>query len=107
MGGILLVDSDHWIWPLFYLQEIEGRRPDVVVVSVGLSGSSWFWERLYRRHPDLRPFPVGGPGGRLGRIRRFLGAQGDRAISAENVGLARLGAIREGVFRRWPRTRRS
>ena len=92
-GGILLLDSDHWVWPLFYLQAVEGRRPDVVLLPVGLAGSSWFWQRLYRLHPELEPFAVRGPGGRIGRIRRFLAAQRGRSLAAENVGLTRLGGF--------------
>ncbi len=54
-NALLLVESDHLFFPLLYLQEIEGARPDVAVINVGWSASSWYWRFLYRRHPDLPP----------------------------------------------------
>ncbi|MBU0552650.1 DUF2723 domain-containing protein [Myxococcota bacterium] len=82
-GAILILDSDHWIFPALYLQAAEGLRPDLILVAEGLANSSWAWAWLYTRHPDLKPFPVAGPGGRQGRISRFIAAQGPRAVLYE------------------------
>ena len=91
--AILMVESDHWVWPLLYLQEAEQVRPDVVVLPLGLTSSSWFWRHLQRRHPELAAFDLAGPGGRLGRVRRFVDAQGDRPRAFEHLSMARtLGA---------------
>jgi hypothetical protein len=87
-GALLVVESDHWVWPLLYLQEVEGERPDVVVVPLGLGSSSWFWKHLQRRHPGLAPFDLHGPGGRLGRVRRFVQAQGPRPHAVEHLTMA-------------------
>jgi hypothetical protein len=89
-GAVLLVESDHWVWPLLYLQEVERQRPDVVVVPLGLTSSSWYWQRLARRHPGLRPFALRGPGGREARVQRFLAAQPERPRAFEHLVLARL-----------------
>lgn len=92
-NAVLVVEADHHVAPLMYLQEVEGLRPDVVVLPLGLASSSWMWELLYRRHPDLAPFAVRGEGGRLARVRRFLTAQPTRQwfVSDRAVAL-RLGA---------------
>jgi Protein of unknown function (DUF2723) len=96
--AILLVESDHWVWPLLYLQEVEGVRPDVVVLPLGLGSSSWFWQHLAGRHPELAAFPLMGPGGRIGRVHRFLAAQGDRPRAFEHLGMAHnLGAAPAAV----------
>jgi hypothetical protein len=87
--AILMIESDHWVWPLLYLQEVEQVRADVVVLPLGLTSSSWFWRHLQRRHPDLAAFDLAGPGGRLGRVRRFLDAQGDRPRAFEHLSMAR------------------
>lgn len=82
-GAILLLDSDHWVWPVLYVHEAEGRRPDVVVLPIGLAASSWYWEHLFARHPELRRIPLRGPGGRAGRIRRLLLAHPERPARFE------------------------
>jgi hypothetical protein len=87
-GALLVVAADHWVAPLLYVQEVEERRPDVVVVAVGLSSSSWYWRHLRARHPDLPDFPLRGPGGRTGRLRRLLDAAPARAALAESAELA-------------------
>jgi hypothetical protein len=89
-GAVLLIESDHWVWPLLYLQQVEGRRRDVVLLPLGLASSSWYWQWLARRHPELAPFALRGPGGREGRVLRFLAAQADRPRAFEHLGLARL-----------------
>ena len=86
--AILIVESDHWVAPLLYVQEVEGERADVVVLPHGLASSSWYWDHLYARHGSLAPFALRGPGGRDGRIRRFLDAHADRAVLTESIALA-------------------
>ena len=96
--AILVVESDHWVWPLLYLQEVEGTRPDVMVVPLGLTGSSWFWRHLFRRHPELAAFDLTGPGGRIGRMHRFLQAQANRPRAFEHLTLAHnLGTVPAAV----------
>lgn len=87
-GAVLLVSSDHWAFPLLYLQEVERRRPDVVVVPIGLSGASWYWAHLRRRHPGLRDFALRGTGGRVGRMRRFREANPGRPWLFEDFSTA-------------------
>jgi hypothetical protein len=89
-GAVLLIESDHWVWPLLYLQQVEGRRRDVVLLPLGLASSSWYWQWLARRHRELAPFALRGPGGREGRVLRFLAAQAGRPRAFEHLGLARL-----------------
>jgi len=92
VDGIVIVEQDHWVGPMWYLQQRLGIRSDVVVVAYGLASSSWYWQQLYDQHRDLRAFEVRGPGGRDARIRRFLEAQTGRAIQIERVPLGgRLG----------------
>lgn len=82
--AIVLAESDHWVFPLHYLQEVEDRRPDVALLAVGLASSTWYWNHLYALHPDLERAATRGPGGRDGRIRRFLRANPDRAVLFEH-----------------------
>jgi hypothetical protein len=98
--AILVISTDHWAFPLLYLQEVEKRRPDVVILPFGLSGASWYWAHLRRRHPGLAPFALRGPGGKVGRFRRFVRANPDRPVLYESFSLAvTLG--RPGCPGRW------
>jgi hypothetical protein len=91
-GSIVVVENDSWIAPMLYVQERQRIRPDVVVLAWGLSSSEWYWNFLYRRHPGLQLIELRGPGGRVGRVRRFLEANADRPVQVERVSIAaRLG----------------
>lgn len=88
-SAILVVEADHHVAPLLYLTEVEGRRPDVVVVAVGLASSRWYWDHLYARHADLARFPLVVPGDDRGaRLRRFLDAHPERRVLVESSRLA-------------------
>lgn len=80
--AVLLVESDHLVFPLMYLQEAEGKRPDVVVFNLGFGASSWYFRHLYRRHPDLPPIELRAPD-TLTRLRRLF-AGSDRPLIAEH-----------------------
>jgi hypothetical protein len=86
--GILLVESDHYAFPLLYLQRVEGRRPDVVILVDGLLDSSWYWRLTYAWHPALRPIELGGP--HAARVGRFFAAHPERGVFAERGALAGL-----------------
>lgn len=87
-NAIVIVARDHWIGPMWYLQEQQGIRPDVTLLAHGLASSEWFWRHLYRRHPDLVDFELRGPGGRDARVRRFLRANPGRRVQVERAALA-------------------
>lgn len=86
--AILVSESDHLGFALLYLQLAEGRRRDVVHLAWGLSSSSWYWELLWRRHPDLGPIALRGPGGKGGRARRLFARHPARPVLFERSELA-------------------
>jgi Protein of unknown function (DUF2723) len=83
-GSIVISETDAVTGALFYLQAAERARPDVTVLAYGLASSSWHWEQLLRAHPDLKPVALQGPGGRAGRVRRWLAANPQRPIIIES-----------------------
>ncbi len=87
--AILILEQDHWIGPMWYLQERLDVRRDVVLVAYGLSASEWYWRYLYRRHPTLREFELRAKGGRTARVQRFLQANANRPVQIERLALAR------------------
>ncbi len=99
--AIAIGGSDHWVFPMLYIQEVEGMRSDVVVLPRGLSGASWYWEHLHRRHPSLERFPLRGSGGQPARIRRFLAANPDRPVVYEDWTQATSIGRRPGCLGPW------
>ena len=69
--SVLLVSSDHWVFPLIYAQEVQGARPDILVINLGFEQSSWYWRWLIARHSDaLKEIDLNTP--RLPQLKRRL-----------------------------------
>ncbi|MFL5550507.1 MAG: DUF2723 domain-containing protein [Gemmatimonadaceae bacterium] len=54
-SGVLLAAGDNDTYPLWYLQQVEGARKDVTIVTVPLLGARWYREELARRYKLLDP----------------------------------------------------
>ena len=52
--AVLFVWGDNDTYPIWYLQQVEGVRTDVTVVTVPLLGADWYREELGRRHGLVR-----------------------------------------------------
>jgi len=91
-GSIIVVGSDHFVFPLLYLQAVERVRPDLVVYVWGLSSSSWYWHFLHSSHTDLVQIDL--RGSRDARLRRFIAAQGARPVLFESVELGQAAHAR-------------
>lgn len=89
-NALLIVESDHLVFPLMYLQAVEGARPDVVVFNAGFGASSWYWAWQYRLHPELPKISLAAPT-TADRLKR-LAIAAKRPVFAESVRWA--GAMR-------------
>jgi hypothetical protein len=50
---ILSAQWDFWVSGSFYMQAVEGLRPDVLVIDPELLRRSWYLEQLHTTHPDF------------------------------------------------------
>ena len=46
----LHLESDHWLFPVWYRSMVEGRRPDVAVIGTGLLPAPWYRKQLIERY---------------------------------------------------------
>jgi hypothetical protein len=49
-NAVLFVSGDNDTYPLWYAQQVEGKRRDVAVVTLPLLGAPWYPEELRRRY---------------------------------------------------------
>jgi hypothetical protein len=49
-GAVLFVAGDNDTYPLWYAQQVEGRRRDVTVVTMPLLGAPWYVAEIERRY---------------------------------------------------------
>jgi hypothetical protein len=59
LNAVLFVAGDNDTYPLWYLQQVEGRRRDVTVVTMPLLAAGWYSTELQRRS---RLLPLAGAG---------------------------------------------
>lgn len=91
-GAIMVLSSDHLLFPTLYLQGVEGLRRDVSVINAGWASSRWAWRWAMARDPSLRVDLEPGRS-RAERLRFTLRQRSaGRAVVSEDLGLLALGA---------------
>jgi hypothetical protein len=81
--ALMVLESDHLLFSTLYLQRVEGRRRDLVILNPGWASSSWAWTWVKAQDPSLVVDLAPGRG-RERRLATALASRGpSRAVVAE------------------------
>jgi hypothetical protein len=77
--GLLLTEGDNPTFALWYLQDVLGIRPDVVIWTANLALDPWYTRQMHRRYPTVIPAAL--PNDPQAATARVVAAnEGTRAI---------------------------
>ncbi|MEO8577634.1 MAG: DUF2723 domain-containing protein [Gemmatimonadales bacterium] len=84
--AVVFANGDNDTYPAWYLQQVEGVRRDVVVITIPLLGAGWYREEIARRYrlvPDEYARVWRGQGATLSVICRAAATQGRVVVSSQ------------------------
>ncbi|MDD2488573.1 MAG: DUF2723 domain-containing protein [Bacteroidales bacterium] len=85
--AILITFGDNDTFPLWYIQEVEGVRPDIRILNFTLSGMHWYVEQLYNKvyESEKCPFTLPKEFYRLGLDLTLVYPENDQPVELKDA----------------------
>jgi hypothetical protein len=94
--AIMLAEGDNDTYPLWYMQQVHGMRPDVTIVTIPLLGPTWYRQELARRYALLDASMLGpwlGTTVVLHNLRAHARAQGRPVVPSPIAAQLKAGTL--------------
>src|SRR5690606_20554661 len=91
-NAVLFTYGDNETYPLWYLQEVEGIRPDIRVINTSLLGIDWYIDQLNYRINDADAVPM------MWKREHYIGDRLEYIRYIDNKMVPQVPAIPAGQF---------